>query len=64
MLGLSHFQGRLTLAFGAVLVPMVLASTSADAAGTPVRVRGSVVSLDGSKLVVHSTKDGKDVPSI
>ena len=33
---------------------------SAWAEGTPVRVRGTVVSLDGSKLVVH-TKDGKDV---
>jgi hypothetical protein len=32
---------------------------SAWAEGTPVRVRGTVVSLDGSKLVVH-TKDGKD----
>jgi hypothetical protein len=32
----------------------------AHADGTPVRVRGSVVSLDGSKLIVRA-KDGKDV---
>jgi hypothetical protein len=32
----------------------------ARADGTPVRVRGSVVSLDGSKLIVRA-KDGKDV---
>jgi hypothetical protein len=61
MLGLSQFHGRLAHAVGAVLVPIVLASAPANAAGTPARVRGSVVSLDGSKLVVHSAKDGKDV---
>ena len=61
MLGLSQFHGRLARAVGAVLVPIVLASAPADAAGTPARVRGSVVSLDGSKLVVHSARDGKDV---
>jgi hypothetical protein len=61
MLGLSQFHGRLAHAAGAVLVPIVLASAPADAAGTPARVRGSVVSLDGSKLVVRSAKDGKDV---
>jgi hypothetical protein len=56
MIGLSHISGRLTLAFAA----MALVSASAFADGTPVRVRGSVVSLDGSKLVVHA-KDGSDV---
>src|SRR6202790_733115 len=56
MIGLSHIYGRLTLAFAA----MALVSASAFADGTPVRVRGSVVSLDGSKLVVHA-KDGSDV---
>jgi hypothetical protein len=61
MLGLSQIHRRLVLAAGAVLVPIVLASAPADAAGTPARVRGSVVSLEGSKLVVHSAKDGKDV---
>src|ERR1700726_3952911 len=56
MIRLSHIYGRLTLAFAA----MALVSASAFADGTPVRVRGSVVSLDGSKLVVHA-KDGSDV---
>jgi hypothetical protein len=42
------------------LIPVALVSASAFADGTPARVRGSVVSLDGSKLVVHA-KDGKDV---
>lgn len=43
-----------------LILPLVLGAGSAWAEGTPVRVRGTVVSLDGSKLVVH-TKDGKDV---
>jgi hypothetical protein len=46
-------------AFGALLIPIAL-SAPVYADGTPVRVRGTVVSLDGSKLVVHA-KDGKDV---
>jgi len=53
---LSYISGRLTLAFAAI----ALVSSSAFADGTPIRVRGSVVSLDGSKLVVHA-KDGNDV---
>jgi hypothetical protein len=60
MIRLSHHYGRLALAFAAALIPMALVSASAFAEGPPVRVRGSVVSLDGSKLVVHA-KDGKDV---
>jgi hypothetical protein len=60
MIRLSHHYGRLALAFATALIPMALVSTSAFADGTPVRVRGSVASLDGSKLVVHA-KDGKDV---
>ena len=40
--------------------PLVLGSGPAWAEGIPVRVRGTVVSLDDSKLVVHA-KDGKDV---
>lgn len=60
MIRFSHHYGRLTLAFATALIPMALVSTSAFADGTPVRVRGSVVSLDGSHLVVHA-KDGKDV---
>ena len=43
-----------------VVLPLVLGPGPALAEGTPVRVRGTVVSLDGSTLVVH-TKDGKDV---
>jgi hypothetical protein len=43
-----------------VVLPLLLGAESAWAEGTPVRVRGTVVSLDGSKLVVH-TKDGNDV---
>ena len=39
---------------------MALVGPPAYVDGTPVRVRGSVVSLDGSKLVVRA-KDGKDV---
>jgi hypothetical protein len=57
MIRLSHHYGRLALA---ALIPMALVSASAFADGTPVRVRGSVVSLEGTKLVVHA-KDGKDV---
>src|ERR1700732_5531188 len=56
MMRLSYIYGRLAVAFAAI----VLVSVSAVAQGTPVRVRGTVVSLDGSKLVVHA-KDGKDV---
>lgn len=59
MTGLLRMDGRLPLAFGALfLMALVCAPASAD--GPPVRVRGSVVSLEGSKLVVHA-KDGKDV---
>src|ERR1700692_2002473 len=56
MMRLSNIYGRLALAFAA----MVLVSASAVAEGTPVRVRGTVASLDGSKLVVKA-KDGSDV---
>jgi len=56
MIRLSHILGRVALA--AAATAFVSASAFADA--TPQRVRGSVVSLDGSKLVVHA-KDGKDV---
>ena len=44
----------------ACLLASTLGLVSAWAEGTAARVRGTVVSLDGSKLVVH-TKDGKDV---
>ena len=56
-----NIHRRLALAaFGALLIPMALGYAPVYADGTPIRVRGSVVSLDGSKLVVHA-KDGKDV---
>jgi hypothetical protein len=60
MIRLSHHYGRLALAFAAALIPIALVSASAFADGTPVRVRGSVVSLEGNKIVVHA-KDGKDI---
>ena len=53
---LSNIFGRVALAAAAT----ALVSASAFADATPQRVRGSVVSLDGSKLVVHA-KDGKDI---
>jgi hypothetical protein len=59
MVGLSRVDGRLTLACG-VLISMALVSASASADEEPVRVRGAVASLEGTKLVVHA-KDGKDV---
>jgi len=60
MVGLSHIYGRRAFVFAAVLVPTALAFAPADAAGTPARLRGSVVSSTESKLVVHA-KDGKDI---
>ena len=47
-------------AIPALVLPLVLSAAPAWAEGTPVRVRGTVVSLDGPKLVVHA-KEGKDV---
>ena len=47
-------------AIAALVLPLVLGAAPARADGTPVRVRGTVVSLEGSKLVVHA-KDGEDV---
>ena len=55
MIGLSH--RRLASTFSLLLVPIALGCSPAYADGTPVRVRGSVVSLDGSKLVVHAKDD-------
>ena len=48
-----------TSILAALVLPLALGCATASA--DPVRVRGSVVSLDGAKLVVRS-KDGKDVP--
>jgi hypothetical protein len=42
------------------LAAIFLAPVLAAADGTPVRIRGTVASIDGSNLVVHA-KDGKDV---
>jgi hypothetical protein len=53
--------GRFACAIAAILVPFALGSGPARADGEPARVRGTVVSLDGMKLIVHA-KDGKDVP--
>jgi hypothetical protein len=55
MIRFSHIGGRMAFVFGALLIPIATAA-HADT----VRVRGTVVSLDGSRLVVHA-KDGKDV---
>src|SRR5271170_64979 len=49
----------LTSILAALVLPLALSCAAATA--DPVRVRGSVVSLDGAKLVVRS-KDGKDGP--
>ena len=49
----------LTSILAALVLPLALGCAAATA--DPVRVRGSVVSLGGAKLVVRS-KDGKDVP--
>src|ERR1700743_563836 len=57
MVRLTHAAGRKALVLGALL--MMTAST-AYADPTPVRVRGTVVSLDGNKLVVHP-KSGDDI---
>jgi hypothetical protein len=53
---------RATTLLAPAVAALVLAVTlgSAPAAAEAVRVRGTVVSLDGSKLIVHA-KDGKDV---
>lgn len=52
---------RKTLVITAMLVlSVVLGPGPGWADGTPVRIRGTVVTLDGSKLIVH-TKNGKYV---
>src|ERR1700729_697922 len=52
--------GRLASAVAAVLVPIAMSSGPVRADGEAVRVRGTVVSIEGPKLVVHA-KDGTDV---
>jgi hypothetical protein len=56
----AHALSTVVLAPTALALVLGLICAPAWADGTPVRVRGTVVSLDGLKLVVHS-KDGKDV---
>ena len=60
MIRLSRGYGNPASALGALAILMAAACAPAFADGSPVRVRGAVVSIDGSKLVVHA-KDGKDV---
>jgi hypothetical protein len=57
MVRLAQGFGRKALVFGAL---SILMAGTAYADGTPVRVRGSVVSLEGTKLVVHP-KEGSDI---
>src|ERR1700727_328298 len=52
--------GRRAAAVAAVLVPIAMSSGPVRADGEAVRVRGTVVSIEGPKLVVHA-KDGTDV---
>ena len=53
----AEFKLAALSAFAAVLV---FTAGTASAAGTPERVRGTIASLEGQKMVVHG-KDGKDV---
>ena len=57
MVRLTHAAGRKALVLGALFM---MTAGAAYAETTPVRVRGTVVSLDGSKLVVHP-KTGDDI---
>ena len=50
MVGLTNSAGRKALVLGALFM---MTASAAYAETTPVRVRGTVVSLDGNKLVVH-----------
>ena len=57
MVGVAQGFGRKALILGALLM---MTAGAAYAETTPVRVRGTVVSLNGSKLVVHP-KTGDDI---
>jgi hypothetical protein len=65
MVGFASSGGRKALVFGALFVlgAGILSVGAAYADTTPVRIRGSVVSLEGNKLVVHP-KTGDDVSVI
>ena len=60
MTALSDIYRGSRFAIGSLLIQVALVCAPAYADGTTVRVRGTVVSLEGSKLVVHP-KDGSDV---
>ena len=60
MTALFHLRSGLMVAVGAFVFQLTFVQSWAHAEGTPVRVRGTVVSLEGSKLVVHP-KEGSDV---
>src|ERR1700744_363827 len=57
MVRLTYATGRKALVLGALFM---ITATAAYADPTPVRVRGTVVSIDGNKLVVHP-KSGDDI---
>jgi hypothetical protein len=57
MVGVAQVFGRKALVLGALFM---MTAGAAYAETTPVRVRGTVVSLDGNKLVVHP-KSGDDI---
>jgi hypothetical protein len=57
MVRLTHAAGRKALVLGALFM---MTAGAAYAETTPVRVRGTVVSLEGTKLVVHP-KTGDDI---
>jgi hypothetical protein len=57
MVRVTHAARRKALVLGALFM---LTASAAYADPTPVRVRGTVVSLDGNKLVVHP-KSGDDI---
>jgi hypothetical protein len=60
MTSIPLIKHGLSIAIGGLITALVLLCAPAYADGTPVRVRGTVVSVEGSKLVVHP-KDGSDV---
>lgn len=55
-----NLKSILAPAVVALALPLAFGAAPARADGDPVRVRGAVVSFEGTKLVVHA-KDGKDV---
>ena len=60
MSALSQLRSGFMVAISAFAIQLTIAGISARAEGNPVRVRGTVVSLEGLKLVVHP-KEGSDI---